>query len=56
MLAEALAALDPRGPGVAIDATFGAGGYTRALLERDPGVSVVAIDRDPQALAAGAAH
>ena len=30
-----------------VDATFGAGGYTRALLER--GASVIAFDRDPSA-------
>ncbi|MHA1547526.1 MAG: 16S rRNA (cytosine(1402)-N(4))-methyltransferase RsmH [Alphaproteobacteria bacterium] len=34
-----------------IDATFGAGGYSRALL--DAGASVVAIDRDPHAIAEG---
>jgi 16S rRNA (cytosine1402-N4)-methyltransferase len=34
-----------------IDGTFGAGGYTQALL--DAGASVVAIDRDPEAIAAG---
>ena len=32
-----------------IDATFGAGGYTRALLEA--GANVLAIDRDPAAIA-----
>jgi 16S rRNA (cytosine1402-N4)-methyltransferase len=36
-----------------IDGTFGAGGYSRAILER--GGSVLAIDRDPSALALGAA-
>jgi 16S rRNA (cytosine1402-N4)-methyltransferase len=41
--------------GLAIDGTFGAGGYTRALLERDPALHVVAIDRDPTAIAAGQA-
>jgi 16S rRNA (cytosine1402-N4)-methyltransferase len=41
---------------VIVDATFGAGGYTRALLER--GVEVVAFDRDPSAarFAAGLAE
>ena len=34
--------------GTWIDGTFGAGGYTRALLEAGAG-EVVAIDRDPQA-------
>ena len=34
-----------------IDGTFGAGGYSSALL--DAGASVVAIDQDPDAIAAG---
>ncbi len=32
-----------------LDATFGGGGHTRALLESGPSVSVVAIDCDPEA-------
>ncbi|KRA84262.1 16S rRNA (cytosine(1402)-N(4))-methyltransferase RsmH [Altererythrobacter sp. Root672] len=41
------------GPGdVIVDATFGAGGYTRAIL--DAGATVHAFDRDPDAIAAGA--
>jgi 16S rRNA (cytosine1402-N4)-methyltransferase len=36
-----------------VDATFGAGGYTRAMLAA--GASVYACDRDPDALAAGRA-
>lgn len=50
---EVLAAL-AAGPGaVIIDATFGAGGYTRAIL--DAGATVHAFDRDPDAIAAGRA-
>lgn len=53
MLAEVLAALAPA-PGMHIvDGTFGAGGYSRALLEA--GADVIAIDRDPDAIAAGRA-
>jgi 16S rRNA (cytosine1402-N4)-methyltransferase len=53
MLAEVLEALQP-GPGqTIIDGTFGAGGYTRAILTQ--GASVIAIDRDPDAIAAGGA-
>jgi 16S rRNA (cytosine1402-N4)-methyltransferase len=40
--------------GLYIDATFGAGGYTRAILET-PGTRVIGIDRDQSAVAAGAA-
>lgn len=45
LLAEVIEALAPKAGDVVIDATFGAGGYTRAILER--GADVVALDRDP---------
>ena len=45
LLAEVIAALKPRPGDVIIDATFGAGGYTRAILAE--GAEVVALDRDP---------
>lgn len=51
LLAEVLEALAPNAGDVIVDGTFGAGGYTRAIL--DSGASVVAIDRDPDAIAAG---
>ncbi|NEU11851.1 16S rRNA (cytosine(1402)-N(4))-methyltransferase RsmH [Methylobacterium sp. BTF04] len=54
LLAEVLAALDLSGSALAVDGTFGAGGYTRAMLEADPNVHVIAIDRDPGAIAGGA--
>ena len=50
---EVLAALDPRDGGLYLDGTFGAGGYTSVLLER-PGTRVLALDRDPTAIAGGA--
>lgn len=43
-----------RDGGVYLDATFGAGGYTQAILET-PGARVIGIDRDEGAIAAGAA-
>jgi 16S rRNA (cytosine1402-N4)-methyltransferase len=53
LLDEVVGALAPR-PGMTIvDATFGAGGYSAALLEA--GASVHAFDRDPDAVAAGQA-
>jgi len=51
LLAEAMEALQPRAGGVFVDGTFGAGGYSRALLDR--GAEVVALDRDPAAIRAG---
>ena len=51
LLDEVIDALDPQPGDVIIDATFGAGGYTRAILER--GAIVHAFDRDPDAIAAG---
>jgi 16S rRNA (cytosine1402-N4)-methyltransferase len=53
LLAEVLEALAPKAGGLIVDGTFGAGGYTSAILET--GASVVAIDRDPDAIAAGRA-
>src|SRR5208282_3103335 len=52
LLAEVLVALQPREGAFIVDGTFGAGGYTRALLER--GANVVALDRDPAAVRGGA--
>ena len=54
MLDEVVAALKPRDGETFIDGTFGAGGYTTAILEAAD-TRVIAIDRDPHALAAGAA-
>jgi 16S rRNA (cytosine1402-N4)-methyltransferase len=51
LLDEVLAALAPAPGTVIVDATFGAGGYTRALL--DAGATVHAFDRDPDAIEAG---
>lgn len=50
MLDEVLRSLQPRDGGVYVDGTFGAGGYTRAILEA-ANCTVYAIDRDPEAYA-----
>ena len=52
MLDQVLATLSPRDGALYVDATFGAGGYTRAILAA-AACKVIAIDRDPQAIAAG---
>jgi 16S rRNA (cytosine1402-N4)-methyltransferase len=50
---EAIEHLAPREGGIYVDATFGAGGYSRAILDV-PGTRVIAIDRDQTAIAGGA--
>ena len=47
MLAQVLEAAAPLAGALVCDGTFGAGGYTRAMLEA--GAQVIAIDRDPDA-------
>jgi len=54
LLPQIIDALQPRANGIYIDATFGAGGVTRALLESAQ-CSVLAIDQDPDAISAGRA-
>ena len=49
---EAVDWLAPRAGGVYVDATFGAGGYSRAILTVD-GTRVIGIDRDRTAIAGG---
>jgi 16S rRNA (cytosine1402-N4)-methyltransferase len=51
LLAEAVAALQPRPGGRYLDGTFGGGGHTRALLESSaPDGIVLALDADPAAI------
>ena len=51
LLSEVLEMLQPAPGKIIVDGTFGAGGYTRALL--GAGADIIAIDRDPDAIAAG---
>lgn len=52
LLDDVVDVLAPRDGAVYVDATFGAGGYSRALLEAAD-CTVWGIDRDPEAAAAG---
>jgi 16S rRNA (cytosine1402-N4)-methyltransferase len=49
---EAVEMLGPRDGGVYVDATFGAGGYSRGILDA-AATRVIGIDRDRTAIAAG---
>jgi 16S rRNA (cytosine1402-N4)-methyltransferase len=51
LLAEVVSALAPAPGKIILDGTFGAGGYTSALL--DAGAAVIGLDRDPTAISAG---
>ncbi|OYY65812.1 MAG: 16S rRNA (cytosine(1402)-N(4))-methyltransferase [Sphingomonas sp. 28-62-11] len=53
LLDEVISALAIAPGEIHVDATFGAGGYTRAMLAG--GAQVIAFDRDPDAIAGGAA-
>jgi 16S rRNA (cytosine1402-N4)-methyltransferase len=56
LLAEAVEALVQSPDGIYVDGTFGRGGHARAILDRlSPQGQLVALDKDPQAIAAGAA-
>ena len=56
LLAEAVAALAISPAGVYVDATFGRGGHSRAILDLLGSAGrLIALDRDPAAIAAGAA-
>lgn len=54
MADQVIAALSPRDGATYVDGTFGAGGYSRAILDAAD-CRVWAIDRDPEAVAEGAA-
>jgi 16S rRNA (cytosine1402-N4)-methyltransferase len=54
LLAEAVSSLKVRGNGVYLDATFGRGGHSRAIMaELTEQGRLFTLDKDPQAIAAG---
>lgn len=52
MTNEVVDLFGPVPPGLIVDATLGGGGHAAALLTAHPEISVLGIDRDPQAVAA----
>ena len=50
---EIVAVFGPVPPGVVFDATLGGGGHAEAILDDRPDLTVVGVDRDPEALAVG---
>ena len=52
LLSEVLSILKPQDGEVFVDGTFGAGGYSRAILEA-ANCKVIGVDRDPRAIALG---
>jgi len=55
MAAEVMELMGPSGSGLYLDGTVGGGGHSRVLLERCGECRVIAVDRDPEALAASEA-
>ena len=53
LLDEVIHSLSVKEDGVYVDGTFGAGGYTEAILNAAPDTKVFAIDRDKTAIDAG---
>lgn len=47
MVKEVLAYLAPSKDNLVIDATFGSGGHTRALMNVEPSLKIICLDRDP---------
>ena len=56
MAAEVVELFSPVPPGVVVDATVGGGGHAEAILAAHPGLSVLGLDRDPDALGAARAR
>jgi 16S rRNA (cytosine1402-N4)-methyltransferase len=55
LAAELLDALSPQDNGIYVDGTVGGAGHSGLILGRAPGARLIAIDRDPSALAASRA-
>ena len=56
LLDETIGFLSPAADRVFIDATLGLGGHAKAILECGPGIAVIGIDQDPNALKLAKKH
>ncbi len=56
LVTEIIEIFRPLAPGTIVDATFGGGGHSNALLDSLVGLRILAIDRDPDALAMAKQH
>jgi 16S rRNA (cytosine1402-N4)-methyltransferase len=56
MVREVVTLMEPAGRGEIMDGTVGGAGHALALLERYPECRILAVDRDPEALAAARAR
>lgn len=56
MLKEVIESLRIKSDGIYIDATFGRGGHSRAILNQLGEGRLICLDKDPQAIAYGLAH
>lgn len=50
LMLEVLQYLNPQPNKTYLDATFGGGGHTKAILDKEPSCKVIAFDWDPQAI------
>lgn len=56
LLDECVTALNLKADGIYVDATFGRGGHSEAILEQlGPNARLIGVDKDPQAIEAGEA-
>ena len=56
LVEEAIGFLDPERGGLFVDCTLGLGGHSSAMLEAAPGIQLIGLDRDPEALEVAASR
>lgn len=51
LLEETVSLVDPQPGDLVVDATLGLGGHSQAILHREPSVTLIGLDQDPEAIA-----